>query len=145
MVIPDIMEKKLEEIQWSEAWDVGIMTIDQSHREFVTLLNRVIRIINEEACPVSLSEIFFALIHYAENHFIREEILLRDARYTDLDKHQQKHAAFIEKIRSLREKFSAGDTGVCMELYEYLTGWLREHILRYDQDTLSFLKHQGLS
>ena len=139
------MGKKLEEIKWSEEWDVGIMTIDQSHREFVTLLNRVIRTINEDACPVSLSEIFFALIHYAENHFIREEILLRNARYSDLDKHQRKHAAFIEKIRSLREKFSAGDTDVCMELYEYLHQWLLEHILSYDQNALSFLKQQGLT
>lgn len=139
------MDKKLEEVVWSPEWEVNIEAIDQSHREFVSLLNRVIRTINQGACPSSMSELFFSLIHYAENHFIREEILLRDARYPDLDKHKDKHASFIEEIRSLRNKFSAGDTSVCMELYEFLHAWLTDHILRYDQDTLSYLKKQGLT
>ncbi len=96
------MEKKLQEITWSPEWETGIPTIDESHREIVSLLNRLIRSINREMCPATMSEIFFALIHYAEDHLIREEILLRNARFPALDKHQEQHADFIEKIRSLR-------------------------------------------
>ena len=144
IVISLIMEQQLEEIVWSPAWETGIVTIDKAHREFVVLLNRLIRSINGETCPSNMSEIFFSLIHYAENHFIREELLLRDTHYPDLAGHQEKHASFIGKIHALREQFSAGETGVCMELYHFLLGWLNDHILRYDQETLTYLKKQGL-
>jgi hemerythrin len=139
------MDKKLEEITWSPEWEVNISAIDQSHKEFVSLLNRVVHTINQGACPGSMSELFFSLIHYAENHFIREEILLRDAHYPLLDKHQEKHAAFIEKIHLLQDRFSSGNTDVCLELYHFLQEWFHEHILQYDQHTVTYLKQQGLS
>ncbi len=139
------MEKKLEEISWSPAWETGIATIDGSHRELVSLTNRLIRSINEEVCPATMSEIFFALIHYAEDHLIREEILLRNARFPALEKHQEQHAAFIDKIRSLREKFSAGDTGVCHDLYDFLSAWLDEHVRHADPEIPEYLKGKGIS
>ncbi len=138
------MEKKLEEINWSPAWETGIATIDDSHRELVSLTNRLIRSINEEVCPATMSEIFFALIHYAEDHLIREEILLRNTHFPALEKHQEEHGIFIEKIRSLREKFSAGDTDVCHDLYDFLSVWLDEHVVHIDPEILKYLKGKGI-
>jgi len=139
------MQGKLKAIEWLPEYNLNVKTIDETHSELVNLLNRLINQINENACPGSMSEIFFALIHYAERFLIREEIFFRDLKYPHLGQHMEKHRFFIDKIKSFQEKFSTGDPSVCMELYDFLMEWFHEHVLKYDKETIAFLKEKGIS
>ncbi len=139
------MQEKLKTIEWLRKYNLHVKTIDETHRELVKLINRLVNLINKNECPGSMSEIFFALIHYAERFLIREEIFLRDLKYPHLGQHMEKHRFFIDKIKSFQEKFSIGDPHVCMELYDFLMEWFNEHVLKYDIETITFLKEKGIS
>ncbi len=139
------MEGKLQKIEWQTGYEYHIEPIDESHRKLVELINRLADMINHNACPGSMSEIFFSLIHYAERYMIQEEILLRDVGYPQLDQHKEKHRFFIDRIKTLREDFSAGNPEVCRELYDFLSEWFRNHVLKYDKETIAFLLKKGIS
>ena len=139
------MKGKLTEIKWLPEYDIKVEIIDESHRSLVDLINKLADMINRKACPETMSDIFFSLIHYAESYLIREEILLRDLGYSQLDQHKAKHHLFIEKIKSFRERFSSGDPDICQDLYNFLVDWFHEHILQYDKETIAFLKGKGIS
>ncbi|MCD6201748.1 MAG: hemerythrin family protein [Bacteroidales bacterium] len=139
------MEGKLKHIKWQPEYEFQIEAIDQSHRKLVNLINRLGDMINRQACPESMSEIFFSLIHYAERYLIQEEILLRDLGYPQLDQHKEKHHFFIEKIKSFRDEFSSRNPDICQDLYDFLSEWFRDHILKYDREIITFLKGKGIS
>jgi len=139
------MERKLKNIKWQPEYEFHIKVIDESHRKLVNLINRLTEMINRQACPENMSEIFFSLIHYAEHYLIREEILLRDLGYPQLDQHKEKYHFFIEKIKSFREKFSSENPDICRDLYDFLSEWFQNHVLKYDKEIITFLKKKGIS
>ena len=138
------MQRKLTKIIWQPGYDLHIESIDESHRKLVDLINRLADMINRNACPESMSDIFFSLIHYAERYLIQEEIFLRDLGYPQWDLHRKDHSFFIEKIKSFREEFSSGDINICQDLYDFLQEWFHNHILKYDEEAISFLKKKGM-
>lgn len=46
--------------------------------------------------------------------------------------HRAEHQNFVGHIEFLRSRFASGDAEPTRELFDYLTGWLRHHILIQD-------------
>jgi len=122
---------------------VNISFIDEQHRKFLDILNELKLVVAGKECRQKTSELFFALVHYAEHHLIQEEIYLKDYQYPGFSQHKESHNLFIQRLSRFQEDFEAEKENVCLEMHNFLQEWFENHILKYDKDAVAFLKSKG--
>ena len=73
------------------------------------------------------------LMLYGRFHFAREEKVMATCEFPGTSFHMAEHQGFARYISTLRERYGRkADTEMASELLQYLTGWLRHHILIQD-------------
>ena len=73
-------------IQWNSSLELGIQSMDLTHREFVDLLNGVEQMIDSD-----LRARFPDLVEHTVNHFRREDEWMRRLDYAHAEAHTDEH------------------------------------------------------
>jgi hemerythrin len=119
-------------LEWSEAMSVGVAALDTDHKCLVRIINLLEEASENEAATV-IETVLETLIVYARFHFEREEKVMEACAFPGLRFHGSEHAGFARFVRSLRERFKGrANQSMMRELYDYLTQWLRHHVLIQD-------------
>lgn len=118
--------------KWSKEYSVNIPTIDDQHKELVSILNRLFVAVSKREGAKVIAEILDCLMIYTETHFSLEERLMEEANYQDFEHHKQEHKKLIEELDRLSKKFLIGDKPIYFELLAFLRTWLKAHILGCD-------------
>ena len=112
---------------------VGVPALDNDHRCLVKVVNLLQSIKEDESAEKVVLTVLDTLKLYGRNHFRREERVMQAIRFPGTEFHRAEHQGFAQYIEGLRSRYSGrDDSGVAAELFEYLTGWLRHHILIQD-------------
>ena len=119
-------------IEWSYALSIGIPEIDDQHRAFVGLLNRLDALSRCGASRRELREILAEVVGYAERHFIDEERQMRLAGYPLVAEHTAKHDAAAAKVHDLLIR-DADEIELYRFLGNFLKAWLVAHIMADDK------------
>jgi hemerythrin len=130
---------------WSDAFVLGIESIDNQHRWLVEATNRLydeIETRNPERDV--LKEILEGLVDYTVNHFIVEEDLFNRLGYPEEKNHRARHDEFARQALELLLRFEKGEP-VSEEMLGFLQDWLIKHILRDDKAYVPFLKEKGVN
>lgn len=129
---------------WSEAFELGIPSIDQQHRWLVDATNRLYaEIETQNPDPKVVGEILEGLVDYTMNHFVYEEDLFTRLGYPESAAHKREHDGFANEAMKLLHNFEGGDP-VGEEALEFLKAWLVHHILRVDKAYVPFFKEHGV-
>jgi hemerythrin len=129
---------------WSDAFVLGIDSIDKQHRWLVDATNRLHdQIESRRPDNTVVREILEGLVDYTMNHFILEEDLFNRLGYPEHDAHKEKHDQFSTHAIDLLLRFEKGEA-VTQETLEFLQGWLIEHIMKVDRAYVPFLKEKGV-
>jgi hemerythrin len=72
------------------------------------------------------------LTHYAENHFSREEKLLMEQKYPDINAQIEQHKLFLSKINEFKDNFDKGNNAVAVAMLPFLNNWFLNHIMKID-------------
>lgn len=119
-------------LQWCEAMTVGVPALDADHRCLVRIINLLSEASTTDT-PALIETVLETLLIYSRFHFSREERVMAGCRFPGFEFHTVEHAGFTRHIQALRQRVSDRlDAGVAAELYDYLTNWLRHHILIQD-------------
>jgi len=121
-------------IKWSEELSVGIRAFDRDHRNLVEILNEIAHAIDAGASPVGIAQLVNHLADETESHFRREEGFLMGAGYPDAERHRQEHGRLLGEIRAIAVRLAAGEAVEDGELYEFLRGWLVDHVVTFDKE-----------
>jgi len=132
-------------IVWDELYDTGIKTIDDQHKQLVSLINRMFEALMQQKGKEELSYVIEEMAKYAEYHFEVEEKMLSDVDYPEIEEHLVHHDAFICKVDDFRHKFNAQDEALTAEVTIFLTNWLNEHLMVIDQKYVPYMKKNGIS
>lgn len=119
-------------IEWSDSLSIGIPEIDDQHRVFIGLLNRLDAVSTSEAGKSELREILAEVVSYAEHHFIDEERHMVRAGYPLVTEHIGKHDAAAAKIHDLLTR-DADEIELYRFLSNILESWLTTHIMADDK------------
>jgi diguanylate cyclase (GGDEF)-like protein/hemerythrin-like metal-binding protein len=121
---------------WDQYFATGLETVDQQHRRFVDLINRLggsLRVGDteqEEFLRASFNQLFL----YAQHQFAKEERLMLKAGVAPQhrDPHCENHRQFIVQLLSMwhARKATANPSGM---LHAFLNAWLGFHILGEDR------------
>ncbi|WP_309267637.1 bacteriohemerythrin [Azonexus sp.] len=129
---------------WTDAFVLGIETIDQQHRWLVDATNRLhAEISKPEPQRAVLGEILEGLVDYTMNHFVLEEELFQRLGYSETAAHKAEHDAFTATAMNLLLRFEAGEN-IGAPMLDFLKEWLQHHILQVDRAYAPFLIAAGV-
>lgn len=123
----------MEYVQWETKYETQIALIDSQHRMLFNLINELYNAMKLGKSNTVLSEILTELINYTDYHFKAEEELMEEYQYFDLEQHKKEHKSFVQKVLFFYQRYIADEAALSIEILEFLTDWLSEHILIKDQ------------
>lgn len=121
-------------LTWSESLELGVPQVDQQHHRLVDLLNSLDSGVKKGYAYHILGSILSDLVRYTLYHFTFEERLMKTHELPGSDEHKAEHAAFVERVLTLKMTFDTRHRDVGDELLTYLRDWLRSHILGSDRE-----------
>jgi len=133
-------------LEWQANFELGQPTIDEQHRKWFQLTNVFLkRAYRGEAGQDAIQKALEEVVAYARYHFTAEEEFMRAIGYeeTSLYTHIQVHDEFVARINELAGKCRLGDPETGQEMVDFLTNWLKHHIVATDVKYIRFYKRVG--
>ncbi len=130
-------------VEWSDRFKISDAEIDNEHWELFSLINDLNDKQSIGVPPASTSLALIALVNYIEAHFDHEERLMKESGYPDIEVHKQVHKALDLQVREFQSVFMTNPYSFDYDaLIEFLTNWLKNHILKVDMKFAEFYKAQ---
>lgn len=115
----------------------GIKFIDEEHEKLFDIANRAYDLLMNEFIPDKydyIMEVVDELKDYTKYHFDHEETYMTSIKYRRFLSQKVAHDDFIEKINEYdSELVDENQREALLELLDFLTTWLVEHIYKQDK------------
>lgn len=131
-------------INWSEQLSVGLDTIDKEHRKLLDILNSMHDAMAKGKGKEMVGVVLQELVQYTVSHFAHEEELMRKHGYPDFETHKGIHQGVTRKVLDYQKKHSAGTINT-IEVLNFLTDWLKKHIMETDKKYGPHLAMKGVA
>ena len=130
---------------WKDEYSVGVKSLDDDHRKLLNLINRLQTAVHYQTGDVFEKEALDEVIAYTKYHFEREEKLMEEAGYPDLEAHKKTHQSMINKIDGFVKEYEQKGHEVLEDVANYLKDWLVGHINGTDQEYSPLLKENKVA
>ncbi len=114
-------------LSWSSDYELGIVAMDDTHREFAALLNEF-----DDVPPEEMVNRLDALIRHTEIHFAQEHAWMQASGFPPLHCHRSEHERVLEVLREVRRRVMAGNTSIMQSLLNELPMWFAHHAATMD-------------
>ena len=131
-------------IKWNDSFSVNIVRVDQEHKKLFQMINDLTDAMKAGKGKDVLGGILDGLLSYTASHFQTEENYFQQVKYPDAAAHKKEHTAFVQKISEFKKDFDAGRATVSVNILQFLSKWLQNHIKGTDQKYSSFLNENGI-
>lgn len=125
-------------VRWSEELSVGVETLDDQHRHWLDLVNRLHDALLAGRADSELQSILAAVRDYTREHFAEEEGLMERHAFPGLEGHRRVHRFFLAQLPPDLGTGPAA-TKISLDLLRSMKDWLIDHIQRMDQAYARFL------
>jgi len=127
---------------WTPEYSVRIAEIDAQHKKLFDLILKLEDCTRSPNFKAIVKDVLEDLMEYVNIHFETEEDYFRKAHYTDSKKHQAIHEEIKLNLNSkINDIFSRNVIALdVIGLHNFLTNWLKNHILEEDQQYVESLK-----
>lgn len=124
-------------IRWSDDFKIGIEVIDEQHKTLFNIaenLHELLMLPHHTDRYDEIITLVNELKEYTKFHFNEEEKIMLTVSYNKLFSHKVMHNDFIEKMDSIDiYKVEENQTKYLLELVDYITIWITEHIMKTDK------------
>jgi hemerythrin len=121
-------------LTWSDDLAVGNSFIDGDHQKLIDMVNRLHALMSEGKGKDVLDKVLHNLITYTQEHFRREEDLMRKMRYPGFEDHKAEHEKLLLQVLELQKKFQSGAATLSIQVLHFLRDWLINHIGKSDKE-----------
>lgn len=128
-------------IKWKKSYETNNPIIDQQHKRLVEIINELYDAIKDRGDINHAYITYNELLKYTKIHFLREESLLTNANYKDLEKHKELHKKLTAQVHKLNDEFASNRKDVCVETILFLKTWLTDHIIAEDLKYVPHIKN----
>jgi hemerythrin-like metal-binding protein len=130
------------QFSWTDDLYTGSSLIDGDHRKLVDLVNAFFQSMESGEGNSRVSKAMNDLIVYSEEHFAREEAEMERIQYVAALAHRAEHTKLLKQLIELKEMLDAGSGINVPAVADFLSRWLRDHILATDMILAAALKQQ---
>jgi hemerythrin len=135
----------MPQFNWDARYSVNIKRFDEDHQELFRILNTLHDAMMTGRGQAVMQNVLGELLQYTQGHFSREEAAMRKAGYPKLQAHIEQHRRFVHKVQEVSAKFQGGTLGMTIDMLDFLTDWLKKHIVGVDQQYGEFLNARGIA
>lgn len=121
-------------LTWSNDLAVGNSFIDGDHQKLIDMVNRLHALMAEGKGKDVLDKVLHNLITYTQEHFRREEELMRKINFPGLAEHKVEHEKLLLQVLELQKKFQSGAATLTIQVLHFLRDWLINHIGKSDKE-----------
>jgi len=126
-------------IDWDDRFDLGVGEIDFDHRQMLEIYNRLVEACADARGPIEATLIVGELTGSTKVHFTREEVLMTDYVYPEIEAHRQEHEDFLQDLEDLERRFlSAGAPELCLGILSEIGRKLVDHVRAADREYIEF-------
>lgn len=122
----------MSRLSWSDELVTGIDQIDAHNQSLFFVLNELFA--SDFPCEMRsrMCHKIEDTIVFLTRNFLREETLMADSGYTDLDGHRSEHRVLLDELLRLQRTLECGqyDTSA---MFDFLASWALAHIEIWDK------------
>jgi len=136
---------------WNDQYQVHIHKMDEQHKALFTTAAKLYRLLLGHQDMNMIDKLFSDLVRQTIIHFQTEEQLMQTHAYPDYKNHKSLHDMLIRQLKDMQ---SSQQTMQFLnyvqpwierlEVADFLSGWLVNHILDEDKKLGVFLQDAGL-
>ncbi|HVN23943.1 MAG TPA: bacteriohemerythrin [Syntrophorhabdales bacterium] len=131
-------------MQWTNSLSVNVGEIDSQHQKLVRLINDLGDAMRVGKGKDLLGKTIAELASYTVAHFSTEEKYFDKFGYPDAATHKVEHKKFIEEVSKFKKDFDSGNVGLSTSVMNFLSDWLKNHIMGKDKKYGPFFNEKGL-
>ncbi len=126
------------QFSWSDEYLLGYTAMDDTHREFVTIVNDLL------SCDDAAVESHLqAFARHAEAHFKEEDNWMERTGFPPRDCHVDEHAAVLKSVYQVLEVVKEGDFAEGRRLAAALADWFPGHAFHLDSALAQWMVKQS--
>ena len=127
-------------LDWTTALSVGDARMDDTHEEFVSMLNQLLATPPNEQLPL-----YRSFIEHTVEHFAQEERWMLATGFSADNCHAGHHATILETMNAVLEHSEKGDPGIIKRMAQALAEWFPQHAASMDAGLAQHLKNVGFN
>jgi hemerythrin len=131
-------------LAWNDRLSVNIREIDAQHKKLVDMVNRLHEAMKDGKAEMMLMRIVDEMKQYAANHFALEEQYMKKHAYPEYGAHKSEHDKFVAKVIQVEKDCKSGKCAMSMDILNFLSNWLVNHIKGVDKKYGPFLNNLGI-
>lgn len=125
-------------LTWAPGLQTGDPRMDDTHEEFVTMLNTLMATPMRDQLPL-----YREFLAHTVDHFAQEERWMVATGFTPDNCHASHHATILDTMRAVEEHYLKGDNEIILRLAEALAEWFPQHAATMDAGLALHLKDVG--
>jgi hemerythrin len=122
----------MTKVAWDDSLSVGVEEIDEQHKTFLKLVNRLQAMYERDAARDLTFRLLLELVKYWEYHFISEENLMLFTKCPLLERHQHQHQKLLQTLGERTTACEAGHERID-SIVDFLTKWFIVHTKEEDK------------
>lgn len=126
-------------LQWSEALELGLELMDETHREFVQLLA-----VAESASDAEIIAAWDSLIEHTQRHFDQEDAWMEKTDFPFAGCHMTQHRVVLGVMRDGGKRLAEGDPQPVRAIMNELFAWFPHHAQTMDAALASHLAARAI-
>jgi len=135
----------MPQFKWDPSYSVKVKRFDDDHQQLFNIINELYDAMAAKRGHEALQGVLSKLLAYTQSHFVGEESVMRGAGYPQLQAQIEQHQRFVDKIKEVAAKHKAGSLGLTVDIFDFLTNWLKQHIVGMDKQYSDFLNAKGVA
>ncbi|MCB4363927.1 hypothetical protein KIH07_09290 [Hydrogenophaga taeniospiralis] len=125
-------------LDWSPQLQTGDARMDDTHEEFVVMLNELLATPHDQQLPL-----YRTFVAHTVEHFAQEERWMLATGFAADNCHASHHATILDTLRAVVEHYEQGDTEIISRLAEALVEWFPQHAASMDAGLALHMKDVG--
>jgi len=127
---------------WTDDLYTGSTLIDSDHRKLIGLVNALFETMEDGQDSARMRPALNALLTYTAEHFDREQAEMARIQYVAALAHESEHHRLLQQLAGLKQMLDAGGRLNLPAIADFLSRWLRDHILTADMKLAAVLTQQ---
>ena len=133
---------KVQTVNWSPTYSVGVALIDNQHKELLKLTNDLYShsIGDPESEHAYFKTVIKAAVDYVKVHFSTEEQLMIKTKFSGYAEHKRQHDSFILTVLEQAKIFEENKKMPLLTFTNFLKDWVMTHIAISDKQYFEYFK-----
>lgn len=130
-------------ISWEKKYSVGVVELDNHHKQLINMINELYFAMSKDRGQKLVNETIKDMLVYAKMHFDIEENYMHKSGYLSTLQHHREHERFVEKTQEMAQRCEEGEFVLSFEVIQFLSDWLKCHILETDMKYVQLFQEKG--